>query len=130
MFLYQDLISGDALLSNNYRLTETQNGILYEVESQELPALDKDAFEDYVKAHIKKLVKLIPNERRTEFIAESAGAANWLISKLDDLKFFAGENMNLDNLEEGSLIYAYHKDGADNLTFVYFKDGLKKGDFF
>ena len=28
--------------------------------------------------------------------------------------------------QEGSIVFAYYKDGAANPTFIYFKDGLKE----
>ncbi|CAI5476643.1 unnamed protein product [Closterium sp. Yama58-4] len=152
MYVYKDLISGDPLLSSHYRTKEIQNGesqwvekggedeavegepekvvdIVNSFKLQELPVFDKRALGDYLKTYTRKLAELIPHERQREFRAGSSGAAQWLISKIDDLNFFAGESMNVDDLD-GSVVYAYHKDGAANLTFIYFKDGLKKDDYF
>ncbi|CAI5522637.1 unnamed protein product [Closterium sp. Naga37s-1] len=154
MFLYQDLISGDDLLSSALEIEETHNGIFYEVESQwleksrgedeeeegepekvvnivsmfnlqELPPFDKRALGTYLKNYMYKLTSLISDDRKMKLRAHSSDAANWLFSNLADLKFFAGESMSLEDLD-GSLVYAYHKDGAANLTFIYFKDGLKE----
>ncbi|CAI5503765.1 unnamed protein product [Closterium sp. Naga37s-1] len=164
MLVYQDLISGDELLSDSFEAKEIQNGIFYEVEGkwvvkggvevdiganpsaeggeeeavedqaekvvdivdtfrlQEQPPFDKKAFAGYLKGYVQKLAGLMPAERGAQFRADSPAACKWLMSKLADLQFFVGESMNL----EGSIAYAYYKDGAENPTFIYFKDGLKE----
>ncbi|CAI5460954.1 unnamed protein product, partial [Closterium sp. Yama58-4] len=164
MLVYQDLISGDELLSDSFEAKEIHNGIFYEVEGkwvvkggievdiganpsaeggeeeaveeqsekvvdivdtfrlQEQPAFDKKAFAAYLKVYVQKLAGLIPAERGQQFRADSPAAVKWLMSKLADLQFFVGESMNL----EGSIAYAYYKDGSANPTFIYFKDGLKE----
>ncbi|CAI5972722.1 unnamed protein product [Closterium sp. NIES-64] len=177
MLVYQDLISGDELLSDSFEAKEIQNGIFYEVEGKwvvkggievdiganpsaeggeeeaveeqsekvvdivdtfrlqarpqypftiyeirEQPAFDKKAFAGYLKVYAQKLAGLMPAERGTQFRADSPAACKWLMSKLADLQFFVGESLNF----EGSIVYAYYKDGATNPTFIYFKDGLKE----
>ncbi|CAI5972678.1 unnamed protein product [Closterium sp. NIES-64] len=164
MLVYQDLISGDDLLSDCFEAKEIQNGIFYEVEGnwvvkggikvdiganpsaeggeeeaveeqsekvvdivntfrlREQPAFDKKAFAGYLKGYAQKLAGLMPAERVAQFRVDSPAACMWLMSKLADLQFFVGESLNL----EGSIVYAYYKDGAANPTFIYFKDGLKE----
>jgi len=41
---------------------------------------------------------------------------------LKDLQFFVGESMH----DDGSLVFAYYKDGATDPTFLYFAHGLKE----
>ncbi|CAI5509999.1 unnamed protein product [Closterium sp. Naga37s-1] len=89
---------------------------------QEQPPFDKKAFAAYLKVYAQKLAGLMPADRVAQFRANSPAACKWLMSKLADLQFFVGDSMN----SEGSIAYAYYKDGAANPTFIYFKDGLKE----
>ncbi|RWW53319.1 hypothetical protein BHE74_00040207, partial [Ensete ventricosum] len=50
------------------------------------------------------------------------GATKFLLPKLKDLQFFVGESMH----DDGSLVFAYYKDGATDPTFLYFAYGLKE----
>eukprot|EP00850_Spirogloea_muscicola_P004546 SM000019S05090 [mRNA] locus=s19:842825:844388:- [translate_table: standard] len=165
MLIYEDLISGDELLSDSFQLTEVQDGIFYEVDGkwvvqgpisvdiganasaegggedegvddqavrvvdivdtfrlQEQPPFDKKSFMGYLKGYIQKLTPLLPADRQDEFKAKVQPAAKYLVGKLSDLQFFVGESMNL----EGSMAFAYYKEGASEPTFLYFKDGLKE----
>eukprot|EP00475_Leptophrys_vorax_P015274 TRINITY_DN2164_c0_g1_i1.p1 TRINITY_DN2164_c0_g1~~TRINITY_DN2164_c0_g1_i1.p1 ORF type:complete len:168 (+),score=44.81 TRINITY_DN2164_c0_g1_i1:120-623(+) len=164
MLVYQDLISGDEMLSDSFEANEIYNGIFFEVEGkwvvkgavdvdiganpsaeggedeavedsaekvvdivdtfrlQEQPPFDKKSFAAYLKGYVQKLAGLIPAERGAQFRADSPAAVKWLMSKLADLQFFVGESMNND----GSMAFAYYKEGGTNPTFIYFKDGLKE----
>ena len=55
-------------------------------------------------------------------MAAAPAAVKELLAKFDELQFFTGENGEL----EGSMAYAYYKEGATDPTFLYFKDGLKE----
>ncbi|XP_031499048.1 translationally-controlled tumor protein homolog [Nymphaea colorata] len=165
MLVYQDLLTGDELLSDSFPYTEVQNGILWEVEGkwvvqgaidvdiganpsaeggdedegvddqavkvvdivdtfrlQEQPAFDKKQFVTYIKRYIKLLTPKLDEEKQEVFKKNIEGATKFLLSKLSDLQFFVGESMN----EDGSLVFAYYKDGATNPTFLYFAHALKE----
>jgi hypothetical protein len=49
-------------------------------------------------------------------------ATRYLLGKLKDLQFFVDESMH----DDGSLVFAYYKDGAADPTFLYFAYALKK----
>jgi hypothetical protein len=164
MIVYQDLLSGDELLSDSFPYKELYNGVLWEVEGkwvvqgavdvdiganpsaeggeeegvedqavkvvdivdtfrlQEQPSFDKKQFLAFVKRYIKNLATKLTEERQAEFKKNVEGAAKWLVSKLSDLQFFVGESMH----DDGSMVFAYYKDGATDPTFLYFADGLKE----
>ncbi|KAF3795778.1 Translationally-controlled tumor protein-like protein [Nymphaea thermarum] len=165
MLVYQDLLTGDELLSDSFPYTEVHNGILWEVEGkwvvqgavdvdiganpsaegadedegvddqavkvvdivdtfrlQEQPAFDKKQFVTYIKRYIKLLTPKLDEEKQEVFKKNIEGATKFLLSKLSDLQFFVGESMN----EDGSLVFAYYKDGATNPTFLYFAHALKE----
>ncbi|CAN6468115.1 unnamed protein product [Victoria cruziana] len=165
MLVYQDLLTGDELLSDSFPYNEIHNGILWEVEGkwvvkgaidvdiganpsaeggeedegvddqaskvvdivdtfrlQEQPAFDKKQFVTYIKRFIKLLTPKLDEENQEAFKKNIEGATKFLLSKLSDLQFFVGESMS----DDGSLVFAYYKDGATNPTFLYFSHALKE----
>lgn len=164
MIVYQDLLSGDELLSDSFPYKELYNGVLWEVEGkwvvqgavdvdiganpsaeggdeegvedqavkvvdivdtfrlQEQPPFDKKQFLGFIKRYIKNLATKLSEERQAEFKKNVEAAAKMLVSKLSDLQFFVGESMH----DDGSMVFAYYKDGATDPTFLYFADGLKE----
>lgn len=164
MLVYQDLLSGDELLSDSFPYKELFNGVLWEVEGkwvvqgavdvdiganpsaeggdeegvedqavkvvdivdtfrlQEQPSFDKKQFLAFIKRYIKNLATKLSDERQAEFKKNVEAAAKWLVSKLSDLQFFVGESMH----DDGSMVFAYYKEGATDPTFLYFADGLKE----
>uniref|UniRef100_A0A2P2KMW3 Translationally-controlled tumor protein homolog n=1 Tax=Rhizophora mucronata TaxID=61149 RepID=A0A2P2KMW3_RHIMU len=165
MLVYQDLLTGDELLSDSFPYKEIENGMLWEVEGkwviqgtvdvdiganpsaeggevdegvddqaikvvdvvdtfrlQEQPAFDKKQFVTYMKRFIKLLTPLLDAEKQETFKKHIEGATKFLLSKLSDLQFFVGENMK----DDGTLVFAYYKDGATDPTFLYFAYALKE----
>ncbi|KAJ1407655.1 Translationally controlled tumor protein, conserved site [Sesbania bispinosa] len=164
MLVYQDLLSGDELLSDSFRYNEVENGMLWEVEGkwvvkgavdvdiganpsaeggedegvddtavkvvdivdtfrlQEQPAFDKKQFLAWVKRYIKLLTPKLEEEKQEHFKKNIEGAAKFLLAKLKDLQFFVGESMH----DDGSMVFAYYKDGATDPTFLYFAYALKE----
>ncbi|KAF2313887.1 hypothetical protein GH714_018600 [Hevea brasiliensis] len=155
MLVYQDLLTGDELLSDSFPYKEIQNGMLWEVEGktlvqilllrvekkmgvddqavkvvdivdtfrlQEQPAFDKKQFVTYMKRYIKLLTPKLDEEKQETFKKNIEGATKFLLSKLSDLQFFVGESMH----DDGSLVFAYYKEGATDPTFLYFAYGLKE----
>ncbi|XP_034685677.1 translationally-controlled tumor protein homolog [Vitis riparia] len=89
---------------------------------QEQPPFDKKQFVTYMKRYIKLLTPKLEGEKQEEFKKNIEGATKFLLSKLSDLQFFVGESMH----DDGSLVFAYYKDGATDPTFLYFGHGLKE----
>jgi Translationally controlled tumour protein len=83
---------------------------------------DKKGFMGYIKGYMKAVADKLPEERREKFMAEAPAAVKELLGRFSELQFFTGESMDL----EGSMAYAYYKEGATEPTFLYFKDGLKE----
>ncbi|XP_058743345.1 translationally-controlled tumor protein homolog [Vicia villosa] len=165
MLVYQDLLTGDELLSDSFPYKEIENGLLWEVEGkwvvqgavdvdiganpsaegggedegvddqavkvvdivdtfrlQEQPAFDKKQFVNFMKRYIKLLTPKLEAEKQEIFKKHVEGATKFLLPKLKDLQFFVGESMH----DDGSLVFAYYKDGATDPTFIYFAYGLKE----
>ncbi|GMN43914.1 hypothetical protein TIFTF001_013119 [Ficus carica] len=92
------------------------------IRSQEQPAFDKKQFVTYMKRYIKLLTLKLEPEAQEAFKTHIEGATRFLLSKLKDLQFFVGESMH----DDGSLVFAYYKEGATDPTFLYFAHGLKE----
>ncbi|KAJ0976276.1 hypothetical protein J5N97_018241 [Dioscorea zingiberensis] len=164
MLVYQDLLSGDELLSDSFQYKEIENGMLWEVDGkwvvqgavevdiganpsaeggedegvddqavkvvdiidtfrlQEQPAFDKKQFVTFMKRFIKLLTPKLEAEKQEEFKKNIEGATKYLLSKIKDLQFFVGEGMH----DDGSMVFAYYKEGATNPTFLYFAHSLKE----
>ncbi|XP_072967195.1 translationally-controlled tumor protein homolog [Typha angustifolia] len=165
MIVYQDVLTGDELLSDSFPYEELENGMLWEVEGkwvvqgavdvdiganpsaegaeedegvndqaqkvvdiidtfrlQEQPAFDKKQFVTFMKRYIKNLTPKLDEEQQNVFKKHIEAATKFLLSKLSDLQFFVGESMH----DDGSLVFAYYKEGATDPTFLYFAYGLKE----
>ncbi|VVA93170.1 unnamed protein product [Arabis nemorensis] len=165
MLVYQDLLTGDELLSDSFPYKEIENGMLWEVEGkwvvkgamdiniganpsaeeggedegvddqavkvvdiidtfrlQEQPPFDKKQFLTFMKKYVKQLHPKLDSEKQELFKKHIQSATMFLKSKLEDLQFFVGESMG----DEGSLVFAYYKEGATDPTFLYLAYGLKE----
>ncbi|KAG6437477.1 hypothetical protein SASPL_102394 [Salvia splendens] len=165
MLVYQDLLSGDELLSDSFTYKEIENGMLWEVEGkwvvqgavsvdiganpsaegaddeegvddqavkvvdildtfrlQEQPPFDKKQFIAYVKKYIKNLTPKLEPEKQDQFKKGIEGATKYLVSKLKDFQYFVGESMH----DDGTMVFAYYKEGATDPTFLYLAHGLKE----
>ncbi|KAL3727678.1 hypothetical protein ACJRO7_032419 [Eucalyptus globulus] len=165
MLVYQDLLTGDELLSDSFPYKELFEGVLWEVEGkwviqgavdfdiganpsaegggedegvddqvvkvvdivdtfrlQEQPPFDKKQFVTFMKRYIKLLTTKLDGEQQELFKKNVEAATKFLLSKLSDLQFFVGESMH----DDGSLVFAYYKEGATDPTFLYFGHGLKE----
>ncbi|PON52095.1 Translationally controlled tumor protein [Trema orientale] len=89
---------------------------------QEQPSFDKKQFLTFMKRYIKLLTPKLEAEKQELFKKHIEGATKYLLSKLKDLQFFVGESMH----DDGSLVFAYYKEGATDPTFIYFTCGLKE----
>nr|MVG17101.1 hypothetical protein [Aeromonas jandaei] len=88
----------------------------------EQPAFDKKQFVAFVKRYIKNLTPKLDAEQQVLFKKHIESATKYLLSKLSDLQFFVGESMH----DDGTLVFAYYKEGATDPTFLYFAYGLKE----
>ncbi|KAJ8572855.1 hypothetical protein K7X08_009366 [Anisodus acutangulus] len=165
MLVYQDLLTGDELLSDSFPYKELENRCLWEVQGkwvvqgavdvdiganpsaegadegegvddqavkvvdivdtfrlQEQPSFDKKQFVTYMKRYIKNLTPKLVGEAQETFKKNIESATKFLMAKLKDLQFFVGESMH----DDGSLVFAYYKDGATDPTFLYLAPGLKE----
>ncbi|EOA33129.1 hypothetical protein CARUB_v10016468mg [Capsella rubella] len=166
MLVYQDLLTGDELLSDSFPYKELENGMLWEVEGkwvvkgamdfdiganpsaeeggeeegvddqavkvvdiidtfrlQEQPSFDKKQFVMFMKRYIKQLSPKLDSEKQELFKKHIESATKFLMSKLKDFQFFVGESMEG---EQGSLVFAYYREGATDPTFLYLAYGLKE----
>ncbi|OVA02649.1 Translationally controlled tumor protein [Macleaya cordata] len=89
---------------------------------QEQPTFSKAQFMTYMKRYAKLLAGKLEGDAKDEFMKNVGGATKFLVSKLADLQFFVGESMH----DDGSLVFAYYKEGATDPTFLYFAHGLKE----
>ncbi|PON34484.1 Translationally controlled tumor protein [Parasponia andersonii] len=89
---------------------------------QEQPSFDMQQFLTFMKRYIKLLTPKLEAEKQELFKKHIEGATKYLLSKLIDLQFFVGESMH----DDGSLVFAYYKEGATDPTFIYFAFGLKE----
>jgi hypothetical protein len=165
MLVYQDLLTGDELLSDSFPYKEIENGMLWEVEGkwvvqgavdvniganpsaeggdedegvddqhvkvvdivdtfrlQEQPPFEKKQFVTFMKRYIKNLAAKLEPEQQALFKKHIEGAIKYLLPKISDLQFFVGESMH----DDGSLVFAYYKEGATDPTFIYLAYGLKE----
>ena len=83
---------------------------------------DKKGFMGYIKGYMKSVADKLPEDRKEKFMAEAPAAVKELLGRFSELQFFTGESMDL----EGSMAYAYYKEGSSEPTFLFFKDGLKE----
>lgn len=82
---------------------------------------DKKSFMGYIKPWLGKVVEKLPEDQQGEFKTKAQPAIKYLIGKIKDLQFFTGESMDPD----GTLAFAYYKEGASNPTFLFPKYALK-----
>ena len=89
---------------------------------QEQPAFDKKQFVTFMKRYIKNLTVKLEGEKQELFKKHIEAATKYILGKLKDLQFFVGESMH----DDGSVVFAYYKDGAADPTFLYFAYGLQE----
>ncbi|KAK4423862.1 Translationally-controlled tumor protein [Sesamum alatum] len=107
MLVYQDLLTGDELLSDSFPYKEIENGgeddegvddqavkvvdIVDTFRLQEQPPFDKKQFVAYIKKYIKLLSVKLEGKKQEEFKKTIDGATKYLLSKIKDLHFFVGQ---------------------------------------
>jgi len=76
----------------------------------------------HMKKYLKTLTPLVAEEREGTFKVDIQSAVKFLLSKLSELQFFVGESMK----DDGTMVFAYYKEGSSDPTFLYFGDALKE----
>ncbi|ONK62941.1 uncharacterized protein A4U43_C07F9710 [Asparagus officinalis] len=146
MVIMLDLALCDELLSDSFPCKEVESGVLLEVEgkwvvqgaidvniSANPSAEDGDGDEgagdqavkvlDIVDAfRLQLLTPKLEADKQEAFKKNIEGATKFLLSKLKDLQLFVGESMH----DDSSIVFAYYRDGATDLTFLYLAYGLKE----
>ncbi|CAL9781831.1 unnamed protein product [Musa acuminata subsp. burmannicoides] len=89
---------------------------------QEQPSFNKKQFVTYMKHYIKLWMPKLEAEKQELFKKHIEQATKILLSMLSDLQFFVGESLH----DNGSMIFAYYKEGATDPTFLYLAVGLKE----
>ncbi|KAK5771956.1 hypothetical protein PVK06_048212 [Gossypium arboreum] len=120
--------SGDELLSDSFPYKEIENGMLSEVEGKWVvqgavtvdiganPSAEGGDEDEGVDDQAIKVVDIVDTFRLQE---QPAFDKKQFVTYM---KSFVGESMH----DDGSLVFAYYKDGATNPTFLYFPYGLKE----
>jgi len=86
----------------------------------EQPSYDKKTFMGYIKPWLSKVLEKLPADQQDEFKTKSQPAIKFLLGKIKELQFFTGESMD----HEGTLAFAYYKEGAADPTFIFPKYAL------
>ncbi|CAL9206110.1 unnamed protein product [Musa hybrid cultivar] len=144
MIIYMAL--GDELLSDSFPFKEIKNRLITwvveggeEDESvddsivkvvdivdtfrlQEQPSFNKKQFVTYMKHYIKLWMPKLEAEKQELFKNHIKQATKILLSMLSDLQFFVGESLH----DNGSMVFAYYKEGATDPTFLCLAVGLKE----
>ncbi|URD80091.1 translationally-controlled tumor protein [Musa troglodytarum] len=89
---------------------------------QEQPSFNKKQFVTYMKHYIKLLMPKLEAEKQELFKKHIEQATKFLLSMLSDLQFFVGESMH----NNGSMVFAYYKEGSTDPTFLYLAVRLKE----
>eukprot|EP01018_Ginkgo_biloba_P018004 Gb_01285 [translate_table: standard] len=89
---------------------------------QEQPPFDRKTFIAHMKKYIRNLAQHVPEHRQDDFKKNIQAAVKWLLSNLEDLQFFVGESMK----DDGTMVFAFYKEGKTDPTFIYFRDSLKE----
>mmetsp|Transcript_10985 Transcript_10985/g.15829 ORF Transcript_10985/g.15829 Transcript_10985/m.15829 type:complete len:184 (-) Transcript_10985:163-714(-) len=115
----------DAAVDDN---VETVNNVIDDrngFDLHECPMGKKD-FKDYLQTYCKNVRQKLKDDSKVTgpevkaFTSAAPAFCKFLLGKFDDLQFYTTASMD----PEGSMVYAYYKDGASNPTFVYIVAGM------
>eukprot|EP00058_Branchiostoma_floridae_P019730 XP_002605220.1 hypothetical protein BRAFLDRAFT_223607 [Branchiostoma floridae] len=147
MIIYKDVISGDEMFSDTYKI-KTLNGFFYEVEGKlvlmspdshsEIIGVDiavnhnlqetnftKDEYKAYIKGYIKTIHTYLEREhpdRALGFMDTAPDRVKLILKDFDEWKFFTGESKNSEGMVA---LLDYMEDGVTP-CMLFFKDGLKE----
>ncbi|CAI9105369.1 OLC1v1004277C1 [Oldenlandia corymbosa var. corymbosa] len=156
MLVYQDLLTGDELLSDSFAYKEIENGILARSPKVDIganPSAEGGEEDEGVDDQAVKVVDIVDTFRlqeqplfdKKQFVAYMKKYVKLLTPKLDEekqelfkknveaaTKFLLSKIKDLQFFvgesmaDDSSLVFAYYKDGATDPTFLYFGVGLKE----
>ncbi|AQK67713.1 Translationally-controlled tumor [Zea mays] len=153
MLVYQDLLSGDELLSDSFTYKELENGVLWEVEGKwvtqgpvdvdiganpsaeggEDESVDDTAVKEQPPFDKKSFVSYIKKYiKNLTAVLEPEKADEFKKGVEGATKFLLSKLKDLQFFvgesmkDDASVVFAYYKDGATNPTFLYFSHGLKE----
>ncbi|XP_035532813.1 translationally-controlled tumor protein homolog [Morone saxatilis] len=132
MIIYQCIVTGDEMFSDIYKITESKDGIFYEVEGKHVPTQDmrgstSPAFrpngplaeDGALRAHLGRSNN--QREWRSSMLTlHPAFEAGSSPQDFKNLQFFLGESMNPDGMVG---LLNYREDGVTPYM-LFFKDGL------
>ncbi|KVI11796.1 Mss4-like protein [Cynara cardunculus var. scolymus] len=117
LWVVQGVVSVDIGANPSAEGGEDEEG----VDDQAVKVVDiVDTFR--LQKYIKLLTPKLEPEKQEAFKKNIEGATKFLLSKLGDLQFFVGESMH----DDGTMVFAYYKEGATDPTFLYLAYGLKE----
>nr|DAD33299.1 TPA_asm: hypothetical protein HUJ06_012150 [Nelumbo nucifera] len=156
MLVYQDLLTGDELLSDSFPYKEIENGMLWEVEGKWVvkgsidvdiganPSAEGGEDDEGVDDQAVKVVDIV-DTFRLQFVAYVKRYIKLLTPKLDAEKqeqfkkhIEAATKFLLSKLsdfqffvgesmhDDSTMVFAYYKEGATDPTFLYLAYGLKE----
>ncbi|XP_035661523.1 translationally-controlled tumor protein homolog [Branchiostoma floridae] len=148
LIIYKDVISGDEMFSDIYKIKTFADGFFYDVEgklvtTQEyLISLDsysdiigvdiavnhnlqetnftKDEYKTYIKEYLRRVKAYLDPDRVHDFRAAAQGGIDRILKSFDGLKFFTGESKNCEGMVA---LLDYMEDGVTPYM-LFFKDGL------
>ncbi|XP_066279113.1 translationally-controlled tumor protein homolog [Branchiostoma lanceolatum] len=108
MTIYRDVITGDEMLSDTFKMRLRYDGILYEVEG-------------YFKRVHEYLTRVYP-DRVDIFMKDVQFAYGEILDMFKDLQFFIGESKN----KEGMVALLNYREDGTTPYMLFFKDGLEE----
>ncbi|KAN0139362.1 Mss4-like protein [Lactarius tabidus] len=136
MALYLDVISGDQLISDAFKLkvledvvfqvdckmitvgTETFIDVVFEFGLQPI-TFDKKSYTSYLKAYVQDIKAKLSPERAPVFEKEAGNFAKEIIKNFSKFQFYTGKSKNA----KGMVVLLSHRDENDFVA-TYWKDGL------
>ncbi|CAM9566109.1 unnamed protein product [Chrysoparadoxa australica] len=105
---------------------EKVNNVIDPFQYTEVPFGSKVEFRDYLKEYVRKVRSCLkeagtPQPEIKEFMGRAPEFVKYLLGMYNEFQFYSGPSFN----PEGSMAFAYYKEGAHNPTFMYIADGLK-----
>lgn len=93
----------------------------------ELFNVDKKEFGRLAKQWSGNISKALEGKPELdEFKAKAGEGMKFILSKVKDMQFFYGESYANSGDDNGTLVYAYYKEGKESPTFLYPKLALKE----
>ncbi|KAK6911597.1 Translationally controlled tumor protein [Dillenia turbinata] len=79
-----------------------------------------------MKRYLKLLTPKLDEEKQGLFKKNIEAATKFLLSKHGNFQLYVWAVLQGSKHDDGSLVFAYYKDGASDPNFIYFAYGLKE----